>query len=110
MAVLVGLITAPSAKLAAATREIVLITPDAVDAAQCAAWKKEGFAAVALLLDDQTPSASLQKAAEALSTGSLDVYVWIEVGRCPALAREHPEWMAALGSHDDWHTRFPKRR
>jgi hypothetical protein len=38
------------------------------------------------------------------------MYVWVEVGRNPALARDHPEWMASLGSHDDWQKRFPKVR
>jgi hypothetical protein len=52
----------------------------------------------------------LRSAAKAAAANSLDVYLWIEVGRCPELARAHPEWMAALGSHDDWHKRFPKLR
>jgi hypothetical protein len=101
---------ASSTRAQAATREIVLITPDTVDAAHCAAWKKEGFAAIALVLDEQTQVASLKNAAEAASAGALDLYLWIEVARCPELARKHPDWLAALGSHDDWHTRFPKLR
>lgn len=110
LAALSVLVIAPSATLRAATREIVLVTPDMVDATNCIAWKKEGFAAIALVQDEQTQTTSLRKAAEIASAAALDVYLWIEVGRCPSLAREHPEWMAALGSHDDWHTRFPKLR
>jgi hypothetical protein len=110
MAAMSALLIWIPARLSAATREIVLVSPDAADPARCAAWRKEGFGAVALVLDEQSPAATLGKAAEAAAANSLDVYLWIEVGRCPELAREHPEWMAALGSHDDWQSRFPKIR
>ena len=38
---------------------------------------------------------------------SARLYYWIEVGRNKDFAREHPEWMASLGSHDDWRNSFP---
>jgi hypothetical protein len=98
----------PSAGRAASPREIVLVRPETADKANCAAWKKEGFAALALVLDDQTESATLRKAAASAASSSLEVYLWIEVGRNPALARAHPDWVAALGSHGDWQARFPK--
>src|SRR4051812_11905966 len=94
---------AMSSPAAHAAREIVLVKPNAADNVGCAAWRKEGFTAVALIVDEQSDAAILGTAARAAAAHSLDVYVWIEVGRCPELARAHPEWMAALGSHDDWH-------
>jgi hypothetical protein len=44
--------------------------------------------------------------ARRVSDGGLEIYCWIEVGRNPKLAADHPEWMAALGGHDDWRKRF----
>jgi hypothetical protein len=90
--------------------EVVLTTTAVVTADKAASWKKKGFAAVAVVLDDGDEAAALQKAAKVLADNSLGLYFWIEVGRNPALARTHPEWMAALGSHDDWRKRFPNVR
>ena len=87
--------------------EAVLATADAVSGSAVAGWKDEGFSAVAVILGDDTDAAVLRKAADAAADGPLDLYYWIEIGRNPALAREHPEWMASLGSHHDWRTRFP---
>ena len=44
----------PSVAPAASTREIVLVSPETADGARCAAWKKEGFVAIALVLDDHS--------------------------------------------------------
>lgn len=33
---------------------------------------------------------------------------WIEVARCQSLADSHPQWMASLQGHGEWHRRFPK--
>jgi hypothetical protein len=35
------------------------------------------------------------------------VYLWIDVGRSEKLAAEHPEWIAGMGSHEDWRRRLP---
>jgi hypothetical protein len=43
-----------------------------------------------------------QPAANAAANGSVDLYYWIEVGRNPAMAAAHPQWMASLGMHNDW--------
>lgn len=32
---------------------------------------------------------------------------WVEVARSPAMAKEHPEWMASLQTHDEWRRFFP---
>jgi hypothetical protein len=90
--------------------EIVLVEPDTVDAANTAAWKADGFAAVALVLDERHDSTVVKKAANTATANGLAVYLWIEVGRNAELAREHPEWMASLGMHNDWRKQFPKVR
>jgi hypothetical protein len=90
--------------------EAVLVTADAATGDRGAGWKKEGFAAVAVVLGDDVDAPALQSAAKAVADNGLTLYVWVEVGRNPALARDHPEWMASLGTHDDWQKRFPKVR
>jgi hypothetical protein len=90
--------------------QAVLTTVAAVTADKVAAWKKEGFAGVAVGLDDSDEPASLRQAAKVIADHSLPLYFWIEVGRNPALARAHPEWMASLGGHEDWRKRFPRVR
>jgi hypothetical protein len=90
--------------------EAVLVAPAAVAGEKIAAWKKEGFRAVVVLLEEQHEEVLLRKVAQAIAAYSLDLYFWIEVGRSPALARAHPEWMASLGMHGDWRKRFPQVR
>jgi hypothetical protein len=90
--------------------QAILTTPDAVTADKAAGWKNEGFGTVVVVLGERDEALQLRRAAKAITDHSLDLYFWIEVGRNPALARGHPEWMAALGMHDDWRTRFAKLR
>ena len=37
----------------------------------------------------------------------LSLAYWVEVARSPALADEHPEWMASLQTHQEWRRFFP---
>jgi hypothetical protein len=90
--------------------EALITGPDAVTEEQIAEWKTEGFKAVVLVLDERFKPEVYQKAAKAVLASSLDLYYWIEVGRNPALADEHPEWMASLGMHNDWRKLFPDVR
>ena len=94
----------------ARTFEAVLTRPGDATKDAAAAWKREGFTAVAIMVDDQDTAVALQTAAKAVVDSSLDLYIWVEVGRNPAMAKEHPEWLASLGSHHDWRTRFPRVR
>ena len=72
-----------------------------------------GYSAVALLLtgtDDRSAQADRQ-AADRIGKAGLDLYYWIEVGRCPELADKHPRWMASLQGHPEWrrfHPDFPQ--
>jgi hypothetical protein len=90
--------------------EAVISDPDTVNTAQVATWVSEGFDAVVLILDERFEAAVFENAAKVVAASSLDLYYWIEVGRNPVLATEHPEWIASLGSHDDWRKRFPTVR
>jgi hypothetical protein len=87
--------------------QIVLVDPTSAAAAAVAAWKADGLGAVAFVVDDRTDVAVLNAAADVATGHGLGVYAWIEVGRNTDLARDHPEWMASLGMHADWRTRFP---
>jgi hypothetical protein len=87
--------------------EIVLVAAETVTPAAVSQWKKEGFKAVAVVLDEQTAKAAYRDMARPISDGGLDLYCWIEVARNPKLAAAHPRWMAALGSHRDWQKNFP---
>ena len=88
----------------------LIIDPDMVAPESVDGWKKEGFGAIVLVLDERYESAEYQKAARAITAKGLDLYYWIEVGRNPTFAKDHPEWMASLGSHKDWKKRFPDVR
>lgn len=90
--------------------EGVIVEPETVTAQKVVGWKKEGFKAVVVVLDDRHQAAVLAKAAKAVAANSLELYYWIEVGRNPGMARQHPEWMASLGMHRDWRDRFPMVR
>jgi len=98
------------ADAAAKPIEAVIAAANGVDGDKVAAWKREGFRAVVVVLEERAEARALQKAARAVAANSLDLYYWIEVGRNPDLAERHPEWMAPLGMHDDWRKRFPKVR
>jgi hypothetical protein len=88
--------------------EIVLVEAEMVTIAAVSQWKKERFQAVAVVLDERTGKAAYADIARRISEGGLDLYCWIEVARNPRLATAHPQWMAGLGSHEDWQKNFPK--
>ncbi|HWB12967.1 MAG TPA: DUF3179 domain-containing (seleno)protein [Pirellulales bacterium] len=86
----------------------VIVQPEAVTAPQIAVWRRDGYQAAAIVLDDRHEEAVYRRAAQTLADAGLDLYYWIEVARQAGLAEAHPEWMAALGVHADWHERFPQ--
>jgi hypothetical protein len=87
--------------------EGLIVDPVDVTPTKVMAWKNEGFKLLVLTLDERFEPAIYKNAAKIIAAESIDLYYWIEVARNPTLAREHPEWMASLGSHNDWRTRFP---
>jgi hypothetical protein len=86
---------------------MVLVAPDVVTLKQIERWREEGFAAVVVLLDEDRPAAAYRTAVDAASSANMDLHYWIEIARNPRLADAQPRWMASLGMHDDWLTRFP---
>lgn len=90
-----------------AVDEMVMVkTPD-VSGKSLAKWKKEKFSTVVLLVDDLTSAVEYAKAAGQVRDAGLNLDCFIEVARSPLLADAHPNWMASIGMHDDWLSRFP---
>jgi hypothetical protein len=90
--------------------EMVFVAPDAVTLQQIEAWRGEGFNAIVVLLDEDHTVETYQRASSTASAAKMDLYYWIEIARNKRLADAHPRWMASLGMHDDWQTRFPSGR
>jgi hypothetical protein len=88
--------------------ELVLVDPPAVTARSVEQWKAEGFKGVVVVLDERWSKANYETAANAIAGAGLELYYWIEVGRNATMAKAHPKWMAALGTHPDWLNNFPK--
>ncbi len=71
--------------------------------------RTDGMTAVVLSLSGASPDVTPgeRDAVAAIIGADFDLYYWIEVARCPALADAHPEWMASLQGHDEWSRLFP---
>jgi hypothetical protein len=69
--------------------------------------RRDGCSALALRLSEADDPAALREAAGRARAAGMGLYYWIEVGRCPALADAHPEWMASLQGHREWRRLFP---
>jgi hypothetical protein len=87
--------------------QAVIVQPDSISEKSTAALRGEGFDAIVLVLDERFDDSAYRSAARQIAAHTMRLYYWIEVGRNPALAAEHPQWMASLGMHDDWRTQFP---
>lgn len=85
----------------------VIVEPGQVTAEHAAAWRSDGYQAAAVVLDERHEPSVYQDTARWLADAGLELYYWIEIARQPDVADAHPEWMASLGVHDDWHARFP---
>lgn len=84
----------------------VLLSPEGATAKTLHRLQREGMTGVVLSVRDGATGATA-RAAERVRAARLDFYYWIEVGRCPALADAHPEWMASLQGHPEWRRLFP---
>ena len=85
----------------------VVISAEQTDADQLRSLKAEHYNAVVLALDGANATKELE-AARAIGAAGFDLFYWIEIGRNPALADAHPEWMASLQGHGEWRRFFPK--
>jgi hypothetical protein len=85
----------------------VLVAPVRVTPQFLASWKAKGVTSVVVPLDEATKR-NWASMASAVEREEMALWAWIEVARNPAMADQHPEWMAAPGGHhDDWRRRFP---
>jgi hypothetical protein len=86
----------------------VLLTPEGATLLQLRTFRKHGTQQIVLYLADGTAAAGVRAAVQRIREAGLAPYYWIEVGRCPALADAHPEWMASLQGHSEWRRFFPR--
>jgi hypothetical protein len=85
-----------------------LWSADEVTAARVAAARAGGTDTIVLALHDGMPAAAALTAAELVRGADLRLGYWLEVGRSPALAERHPQWLASLQGHDEWRRQFPE--
>ena len=84
-----------------------VISAEQTDADRLRSLKAEHYNAVVLALDGANATKELE-AARAIGAAGFDLFYWIEIGRNPALADAHPEWMASLEvHHPEWRRFFP---
>jgi hypothetical protein len=86
----------------------VLLTAGQAEPRRLEQCRKDGATAVALNLADGEAAETTRRAARRIREAGLALYYWIEVGRSPALADAHPEWMASLQGHPEWRRHFPR--
>lgn len=86
---------------------LVLVSPDQTERNALGRFRREGATGVVLNLAHDEGEAA-KRAAERVKRAGLELYYWIEIGRCPELADAHPEWMASLQGHPEWRRHFPK--
>jgi hypothetical protein len=86
----------------------VMFSDGQVTAASLKTAKTSGANAVVLQLDgvSEKDRQGEVKAAQRIGKAGLDLFYWIEIGRCPELADAHPEWMASLQGHTQWRRFF----
>src|SRR5688572_640595 len=85
----------------------VLLAPGGASDETLRRLRREDGNAVALNLAPGERLA-VTAAVERVKKAGLGVYYWIEVGRNPAMADAHPQWMASLQGHPEWRRHFPK--
>jgi hypothetical protein len=91
----------------AAKLKAALLAPEQVSESKLANLKAESYTAVGISLSESNPAAQASAAAR-ISHSTLDLYYWIEIGRNPALAEAHPEWMASIQTHQEYRRFFPE--
>lgn len=83
-----------------------MISPSAASSQRIAQLKQRRFNSVAIDVTDDKSVSSLPEAARRVRSSKLGLYYWIEIGRNPAMADAHPEWMASLQGHPEWRRLF----
>ncbi|MFW6125456.1 MAG: hypothetical protein ACOC46_04840 [Pirellulales bacterium] len=98
---------ASAADLTGFPRLAFLVAPDEVTPSLVGRLKERGAGALVVVLDAQWPRDRYGAVQTLADAAELPLYGWIEVGRNPVLAEQHPELLASIGAHADWRRRFP---
>lgn len=91
---------------AAPALKVALLQPAQIDHARLLFLKNGAFTSVSMALTE-TNVAEATAAGQRIATAGFELDYWIEIGRNPAFADAHPEWMASIQTHDEWRHRFP---
>lgn len=88
----------------------VMLEARQLDEVRITTLRLAGFNAVVLPLDDDTGDSrrEILRACTLAKSHRLPCHFWIEVARCPALAKARPELMASLQGHPEWRRFFPQ--
>ncbi|MEJ7608633.1 MAG: hypothetical protein WKF37_20770 [Bryobacteraceae bacterium] len=84
----------------------ILLTHADASGKEMQAAKRRGINSVVLYIDEGQVRETIS-AAKRIRNHGLELYYWIEIGRNPRMANEHPEWMASLQGHPEWRRFFP---
>ncbi len=84
----------------------LLVSAEQVSPAEFGQWRARASSIVLQLTTAHNSTAEIA-AAKAIEQAGFELEYFIEVGRAPDLARQHPEWMASLQGHTEWRRLFP---
>lgn len=76
-------------------------------AASNAAGREASVDAVVLDVRDDVPDEVVADAAARVRSAGQQLGYWFEIGRDPALADAHPDWVATLQGHGEWREEHP---
>jgi len=86
-----------------------LVQAAQVDSALLTRARQDQRDTIVLALDEDTDRAGFGTAVQAVRAAGLQAAVWIEVGRDPAAAEAHPDWLNTPW-HPEWLKAFPAWR
>lgn len=85
-----------------------IVRPDQVKKGLLEELVQQRATLLIMILDDETPRETYFEIANKTQAMGMEPGVWIEIARQPALAEQHPEWMASVGEHKDWMRDAPR--
>ena len=84
-----------------------MVRPELVTREAIKGWRGSKINTVVLMVDG-TNTAKAKQAIALVRDENLGLRYWIEVGRDPTVADQHPEWMSSLQGHPEWQKKFPE--
>ena len=93
--------------IATPVKRIALLDAGQVNEERLVELRKGGFTSVAFPLTETNRPLD-EAAVGRVRRAGFDVDYWIEIGRNPAMAEAHPEWMASIQTHKEWRRFFPQ--